>query len=78
MFLKYYLDNTSKTEFLVNKDFSIGESNFTIKMADLFYIMKNKDKKLIQKEFFLNGNKIFLKKYLLKLNKIFKKILLKC
>ena len=43
-FLKYYLDNTSKTEFLVNKDFSIGESNFTIKMADLFYIMKNKDK----------------------------------
>ena len=26
-FLKLYLDNTNKTEFLVNKDFSIGESN---------------------------------------------------
>ena len=45
-FLKYYLDNTSKTEFLVNKDFSISESAFKIKMADLFYIMKNKDKKI--------------------------------
>ena len=44
-FLKLYLDNTNKTEFLVNKDFSIGESNFKIKMADLFYILKDKDKK---------------------------------
>ena len=44
-FLKLYLDNTNKTEFLVNKDFSIGESNFKIKMVDLFYILKDKDKK---------------------------------
>ena len=33
-------------EFLVNKDFSIGESAFKIKMADLFFIIKNKDKKI--------------------------------
>ena len=44
-FLKHYLDNTTKSDYLSNKEFSIGDSNHTIKMADLFYIIKKEDKR---------------------------------
>lgn len=45
-FLNYYLDSTDKSEYLCNKQFSIGDSDHIIKMADLFFIMKNHDKRL--------------------------------
>ena len=45
-FLKHYLDNTRASEYLCSKEFSIGESNHKIKMADLFYIIKTEKQRL--------------------------------
>lgn len=45
-FLNHYLDNTVHSEYLCKKEFSIGDSIHSIKMADLFYIIKNEDKRV--------------------------------
>ena len=44
-FIKYYLDNTKESKYLFNKKFSIGDSDHSIKMADLFYIIKKENKR---------------------------------
>jgi|ETNmetMinimDraft_33_1059910.scaffolds.fasta_scaffold47890_1 hypothetical protein len=44
-FITLYLDGTKNTEYLKEKEFSVGDNNHIIKMADLFYIIKDNNKR---------------------------------